>query len=84
VEQLKEGPHLKNDLLRKARETHGWTQRRLAEELNIGENTVRAWENGLRSPGIAMRNRLCEVFGRTAAQLGLVSEEPGMPTVPYQ
>jgi transcriptional regulator with XRE-family HTH domain len=84
VEQLEEGPHLKNDLLRKARLDHGWTQRRLAEELNVGEETVRAWENGRRSPGMTVRNRLCEIFGRTAVELGLVSEESGMPTVPHQ
>jgi transcriptional regulator with XRE-family HTH domain len=64
---------LKNDLLRKARLDHGWTQERLAEELNVGEETIRSWENGRRSPGIAMRNRLCEIFGRTAVQLGLHS-----------
>jgi transcriptional regulator with XRE-family HTH domain len=73
---------LKNDLLRKARLDHGWTQERLAEELNVGVETIRSWENGRRSPGIVMRNRLCEIFGMTAAQLGLVSEESGMPTVP--
>jgi transcriptional regulator with XRE-family HTH domain len=64
---------LKNDLLRKARLDHGWTQERLAEELNVGVETIRSWENGRRSPGIVMRNRLCEIFGLTATQLGLQS-----------
>ena len=63
--------YLRNDLLRNAREERGWTQQQLADEMKVGVTTVRSWERGV-SPHLPVRSRLCEIFGMTAEQLGLV------------
>jgi transcriptional regulator with XRE-family HTH domain len=62
---------MKNDFLCNARQTRGWTQSDLAEKLGVGTTTVRSWERGNNSPIPLHRSRLCDLFGMTAAQLGL-------------
>lgn len=64
-----------NELLLQARMELGLTQRRLADELEVGEQTVRSWERGTRSPSLEMRKRLCELFAKTPEQLGLQRAE---------
>jgi transcriptional regulator with XRE-family HTH domain len=71
-EQAKRHP---NVLLRQARESKGWTQRRLAEVMNIEAQTVSAWERGFRSPGLELRMRLCEVFDMSPRELGLLASD---------
>jgi len=61
----------RNDLLRKAREDRGWTQKDLADKMDVGATTVRSWERGDRFPSVSFRAQLREIFGMTAAQLGL-------------
>ena len=69
-----------NNLLRRTREEHGWSQSRLAEELGVEEQTVRSWERGTRFPSPRFRNRLCEVFDMALEELGLQrSQEPSHP-----
>ena len=63
---------LRNSILKRLREERGWTQRRLADELNVSEQTVRTWERGTRSPLLEHRTRLSDLFGRTPEQLGLL------------
>jgi DNA-binding XRE family transcriptional regulator/DNA polymerase III delta prime subunit len=70
-----ESDSMANYLLRQAREEKGWTQRRLAEEVGVGEQTVRSWERGDRTPSLKMRNRLCHVLEKSPAQLGLQQTE---------
>ncbi len=69
---------MKNELLRQARQRRGWTQSDLGEKVGVTEQTVRSWEQGSRNPGPASRDRLCEIFGMTAPQLGL--ERTATPT----
>src|SRR6202022_4364599 len=70
-----------NEVLRRAREARGWTQRRRAEELKIDVQTVGTWERGTRIPSLEMRSRLYHVFEMTPEQLGLhPSQEPPQQT----
>lgn len=68
---------MKNDLLRRARQARGWTQPQLGSKLGIGGTTIRSWESGERSPSQQHHLRLCNLFGMTAAQLGLEQDGTG-------
>jgi transcriptional regulator with XRE-family HTH domain len=49
--------------LRRIRERLGWTQRRLAEELGVAENTVARWERdelGMRSTAERLIRRIAD------------------------
>ena len=61
-----------NTLLRAARERRGWSQAALADLVGATELTVGRWERGERSPQLIYRAKLCELFGMTAEELGLV------------
>jgi transcriptional regulator with XRE-family HTH domain len=72
-----------NQLLRRARLLRGWSQQRVADQINQLPGTARAdrelvyrWEAGKRTPSPFYRERLCQVFAMTAEELGLV-ELPG-------
>ncbi len=60
--------------IRNERELRGWSQSRLAEELGTTPGTISNWERGIITPSAYFRERLCQVFGKNAAQLGLLSE----------
>jgi transcriptional regulator with XRE-family HTH domain len=68
-----------NQRLRRARLQRGWSQQRVADQLNQLPGATRAdrelvyrWEAGKRVPSPFYRERLCQVFRMTADQLGLV------------
>jgi transcriptional regulator with XRE-family HTH domain len=71
---MNESPRI-NDSLRQARLGRGWTQRRLAAEVGVDDQTVRSWERGRRTPSLEFRSRLCEVLQKTPEQLGLSSKQ---------
>ncbi len=62
---------MKNEKLRNARNERGFTQRQLADKVGVAKITVRKWEDGTRSPSSECRDLLCQVLGKTEAQLGL-------------
>lgn len=61
-----------NTRLRAARERRGWSQAALADLVGTTELTVGRWERRERSPQLLYRAKLCELFGMTAEELGLV------------
>lgn len=65
-----------NQRLRRERELRGWSQSRVAQELGTDPATVSRWERGLSFPYPFFRERLCELFGKNAEELGLVQETP--------
>ena len=74
-----------NDLLRQARRKRGLTQRRLAEEVGVDEQTVRSWERGTRAPSLEFRNRLSTILEKSLEELGLQTvqvEQPSKVTPP--
>ena len=62
---------MKNDKLKKARNERGFTQKELARQLGVVTITVRKWEDGSHTPSPEFHTRLCEILGKTSAQLGL-------------
>ena len=48
-----------------------WTQLEVADQLGTTPGNVSRWERGLTSPGPYFRRKLCELFGRSAHELGL-------------
>lgn len=78
-----------NTRLRWQRENKGWSLRKVAdliaakcneEKLNCGitENLVGRWERGYAFPGPFYREKLCQVFGMSAVELGLLEAIPSV------
>lgn len=61
-----------NLLLRHERERRNWTQEQVAERVGTTAFNVSRWERGKTFPGPHYRGKLCELFGKTAEELGLV------------
>jgi len=53
-----------------------WTQLEVADRLGTTPGNVSRWERGITSPGPYFRRRLCEVFGKSAQELGLSQDGP--------
>jgi tetratricopeptide (TPR) repeat protein/transcriptional regulator with XRE-family HTH domain len=60
--------------LRQEREQRGWTQSEVAERIGSTRINVGRWENGITVPGPYYRQKLGELFGKSIAELGLLSE----------
>ncbi len=52
-----------------------WSQLGVADQLGTTPGNVSRWERGLTSPGPYFRSKLCELFGRSAQELGLTWDE---------
>jgi transcriptional regulator with XRE-family HTH domain len=59
-----------NQLLRQARQERCWSQAELAERVGVTNETISRWENGVNTPQPEQLKKLCEVFGKTPAELG--------------
>jgi len=69
----KNRPTIPNFYLRSEREHRGWTRAYVAEKLNLADpKTVGRWERGISSPNAHFQQRLCELFGKTPQELGLL------------
>jgi len=83
-----------NSRLHDARSERGWSQQNLADRIGTTPVNISRWENGSNFPTPYFRQRLCEVFGKTPAELGLVQRpaedsgitppEPGLVPPPSQ
>lgn len=59
--------------LRQARESRSWTQRDVADQIDLLDvRTLRRWESGEASPSPRYRARLCELFVMNVKELGLM------------
>jgi tetratricopeptide (TPR) repeat protein/transcriptional regulator with XRE-family HTH domain len=66
-----------NHLLRRARQERGWSQRVVADRIGAPQDTmITRWERGNAIPSPYYIERLCQLFGMTATELGLLSQEP--------
>ncbi len=61
-----------HEQLRYAREQRGWTQADLAEKVGCETKTVGRWESGTGRPRLYHRQALCELFGKSAEEFGLM------------
>ncbi|HYX50793.1 MAG TPA: NB-ARC domain-containing protein, partial [Ktedonobacteraceae bacterium] len=56
------------------RESRSWSQADLAEKVGCDTKTVGRWERGIGFPRPYYGQKLCEIFGKNAEELGLVKE----------
>ncbi|HZS77496.1 MAG TPA: helix-turn-helix transcriptional regulator [Ktedonobacteraceae bacterium] len=61
-----------NKLLRCERELRGWSQQKLADYLQTTEQVVNRWENGEHKPNRHHQTLLCQLFGKSAGELGFI------------
>lgn len=75
-----------NLFLRRQREMRGWSQKKVALELQrmdpdagVTERNVARWERGKGRPGPYYREKLCLLFGVKADELGFIDSDPVLP-----
>lgn len=61
--------------LRHEREKRGWSRRYVADQVEVDVATVGRWERGERLPYSHYQQKLCELFGQNAQDLGLLTEQ---------
>ncbi len=64
-----------NKSLRYERELRGWSQRYVAGRIGTTEQVVTRWESGQHKPNRYFQTQLCELFGKSAEELGFMSSE---------
>ena len=66
-------PGFPNEKLKHERLRRKWTHARLAEMLDISDpRTISRWERGVTTPSPLSRQKLCDVFGKSEEELGLL------------
>src|SRR6266545_1561793 len=61
-----------NTLLRLERELKGWSQKALAARVGTNEQSVNHWESGLHKPSKYFQAQLCQLYGKSAEELGFM------------
>ena len=72
----------RNQRLRNQRLLNSWTQSQVAEKTGTTVVNVNRWEMGGITPSLNYRQKLCELFGKSAEELGLLSDEEKLELVP--
>ncbi len=78
---MTEAKPITNQTLRDERIRHDWSQQDLADNVDTTPNNIGRWERGETVPGPYFRQQLCEVFGKSSSELGLIVERPVDPTL---
>ena len=55
--------------IQQLRKSHGWTQRELAERLNVTDRAVSKWERGLNYPDMAILEPLAKALDSTVVEI---------------
>ena len=55
--------------IQQLRKSHGWTQRELAEKLNVTDRAVSKWERGLNFPDMAILEPLAKALDSTVVEI---------------
>lgn len=77
-----EAKKLPNERLRRERQRRGWTRGYIAEQIGIADaKTIGRWERGAAFPRAFYLQKLCELFGVLAQDLGFYQDEG--ETLPY-
>ena len=64
-----------NPLLKAEREKRGWSQARVAQQIDTESVNVSRWERGFSSPSPYYREKLCKLFEKDAQDLGFLPAE---------
>lgn len=62
-----------NTQLKKQREQKQWTQTELARMIDTTHVNVSRWENGITTPSLYHRRKLCELFNKRSEELGFTA-----------
>src|SRR2546421_12514776 len=65
-----------NSVLRHQRMNRGWSQQRVAEQLDTTEDMISKWERGISKPSPFYQEKLCNLFDMTAKELDLIDLPP--------
>ena len=66
-----------NYLLRRARLERGWSQKDVADRIGAPlDLNVTRWERGTANPSTHYVQKLCEIFGKSPSELGLLPPQP--------
>ena len=68
-------PKNTNEILRYERKKRGWSQSRLAELIGADTSMISRWEGGDRKPVQFYQEKLCDLFGKNAVELGLIEQQ---------
>jgi len=60
--------------LKQERELHLWSQEQVAEMIGTTAPTISRWEHGSTFPGLHFRQKLCELFAKSAEELGFLQD----------
>lgn len=63
-----------NQQLKAERELRGWSQKYVAEQIGADHYYLSRWERGTTAPSPYYRQKLCDLFGKNAKELGLLRE----------
>jgi tetratricopeptide (TPR) repeat protein len=69
-----------NEGLKRERLLRGWRQQDVADRIGTDGYTVSRWERGRATPSPYFRQQLCDLFGKNAEALGLLSAQPKAET----
>ena len=61
-----------NARLKQERNVRGWSQEDLAEKVGTTQKIVSRWERGISTPLPYYRQKLCQLFGKNAEELGFL------------
>src|SRR5450432_3112147 len=61
-----------NTHLRRERQLRGWSQAHLAQQIDVPSYYLSRWERGEVSPSPYYQHQLCELFGKSAVELGFL------------
>jgi tetratricopeptide (TPR) repeat protein/DNA-binding XRE family transcriptional regulator len=62
--------------LKRERELRSWSQEQVAEMVGTTSTNVSRWERRITFPNLYFRQQLCELFGKSTEELGLLRASP--------
>src|SRR5436305_14983081 len=68
-----------NTLLRRERQLRGCSHTYLAQQIGVQDYYISRWERGEVLPSPYYQQKLCELFGKTAEELGMLQEKGSQP-----
>lgn len=71
---MKEQGKQRNYKLKRERELKGWSQQTVAEYIGTSDQAVNRWENGQHKTSKYFQKKLCELFAKSAEELGFMRQ----------